>query len=208
MIVLITGPSGAGKSSFIHKLMDELPRLAFSVSTTTRPMREGEVDGRDYDFVDSSVFDSLIDENAFVEWARVHDNCYGTRKSRLQGMIQAGQIPVLDIDVQGGVNVIDMYGKELVSVFLFPPSWDELERRLVTRKTDTPEVIATRLQNARVEVGFAARYKYWIINDELDAAVARMKAVITAEECLSASFITPPLSGVYLDRDSSVFGDH
>jgi guanylate kinase len=197
MIVLITGPSGAGKSSFIHKLMDELPRLAFSVSTTTRPIREGEVDGRDYDYVDASVFDSLVDEDAFVEWAKVHDNCYGTRKSRLQSMIQAGQIPVLDIDVQGGVNVIDMYGSDLVSVFLFPPSWEELERRLVSRETDTPDVIATRLHNARTEVGFAPRYKYWIVNDELDAAVARMKAVITAEECRPGSFTNPPLSGVY-----------
>lgn len=200
MIVLITGPSGAGKSSFIHKLMEELPRLAFSISTTTRPIREGEVDGRDYDFVDASVFESLVAEDAFVEWAKVHDNSYGTRKSRLQAMIQAGQIPVLDIDVQGGVNVIDMYGSELVSVFLFPPTWDELERRLVTRETDSAEVIATRLSNARVEVGFAPRYNYWIVNDELDAAVARMKAVITAEECRPASFSTPPLSGVYSDR--------
>ncbi len=200
MIILITGPSGAGKSSFIHKLMEELPRLAFSISTTTRPIREGEVDGRDYDFVDASVFDSLIEENSFVEWAHVHDNRYGTRKCRLQSMIDAGQIPVLDIDVQGGVNVIDMYGSELVSVFLFPPSWDELERRLVTRKTDTEEVIATRLRNARTEVGFASRYKYWIVNDELDCAVARMKAVITAEECRPAAFASAPLSGEFLDR--------
>jgi len=192
MIVLITGPSGAGKSCFIHKLMEELPRLAFSVSTTTRPIREGEVDGRDYDFVDASVFESLVAEDSFVEWARVHDNCYGTRKCRLQSMIQAGQIPVLDIDVQGGVNVIDMYGDELVSVFLFPPSWEELERRLVTRETDSKEVIATRLHNARTEVG----YKYWIVNDELDAAVARMKAVITAEECRPGAFSVAPLSGV------------
>jgi len=196
MIVLITGPSGAGKSSFIHQLMDELPRLAFSVSTTTRPIREREVEGRDYEFVDSSVFESLIAEDSFVEWARVHDNYYGTRKCRLQAMIQAGQIPVLDIDVQGGVNVIDMYGSELVSVFLFPPSWDELERRLVSRETDSPEVVATRLHNARTEVGYAPRYKYWIVNDELDAAVARMKAVITAEECRPGSFSKPPLSGI------------
>lgn len=196
MIVLITGPSGAGKSSFIHQLMEELPRLAFSISTTTRPIREGEVDGRDYDFVDASVFEELVEDDAFVEWAKVHDNHYGTRKSRLQAMTQAGQIPVLDIDVQGGVKVIDMHGDELVSVFLFPPSWDELERRLVSRETDTAEVIATRLHNARHEVGFANRYKYWIVNDDLDAAVARMTAVITAEECRPRSFPAVPLSGM------------
>lgn len=193
MIVLITGPSGAGKSSFISRLMSDSPRLAFSVSTTTRPMREGEADGVDYDFVDQSVFDELVAEDAFVEWARVHDNCYGTRRSRLDEMVTAGQIPVLDIDVQGGVNVIEMFGDELVSVFLFPPSWAELERRLRSRGTDSAEVIATRLRNARHEVEFATRYRYWIVNDDLDAAVNRMKAVITAEDCRREAFREAPL---------------
>lgn len=193
MIVLITGPSGAGKSSFISRLMADNPRLAFSVSTTTRPIRAGETDGVDYDFVDQSVFDELVAENAFVEWARVHDNCYGTRRCRLDEMVSAGQIPVLDIDVQGGVNVIDLYGADLVSVFLFPPSWDELERRLRSRDTDSAEVIATRLKNARCEVEFAPRYRYWIVNDDLEAAVHRMKAVITAEECRPEAFREPPL---------------
>ena len=123
MIVLITGPSGAGKSTFVGKLMEQDPRLAFSVSTTTRPIREGEVDGRDYDFItDEAEFLRLRDEGAFVEWARVHDNFYGTRRSQLDEMAAAGKIPLLDIDVQGGVQVIDIYGPELVSVFLFPPS--------------------------------------------------------------------------------------
>jgi len=193
MIVLITGPSGAGKSSFINRLMADNPRLAFSVSTTTRPIRAGEADGVDYDFVDQSVFDELVAEGAFVEWALVHDNCYGTRRSRLDEMVTAGRIPVLDIDVQGGVNVIDMFGPELVSVFLFPPSWAELERRLRSRGTDSPAVIATRLRNARQEVGFAPRYRYWIVNDDLDAAVNRMKAVITAEDCRREAFREAPL---------------
>ena len=133
MIVLITGPSGAGKSTFVGKLMAKDSRLAFSVSTTTRPIREGEVDGRDYDFTDETEFLRLKDEGAFVEWARVHDNYYGTRRSQLEEMAAAGKIPVLDIDVQGGVQVIDIFGPELLSVFLFPPSWEELERRLVNR---------------------------------------------------------------------------
>ncbi len=193
MIVLITGPSGAGKSSFISGLMKGNPRLAFSVSTTTRPMRQGETPGVDYDFVDESVFSELVAEGAFVEWARVHDNCYGTRRSRLEEMTDAGQIPVLDIDVQGGVKVIDLYRQRLVSVFLFPPSWQDLEQRLRARGTDSEEVIATRLKNARHEVGFAPRYRYWIVNDDLEAAVNRMKAVITAEECRRESFRRPPL---------------
>jgi guanylate kinase len=193
MIVLITGPSGAGKSSFIAELMDADPRLAFSVSTTTRPMRSGEADGREYDFVDGAMFDRLIAASAFVEWAQVHDNRYGTRRSLLEEMVAAGKIPVLDIDVQGGVQVLDQSGPELVSVFLFPPSWEELDRRLTSRGTDDAEVIATRLRNARREVGFAPRYRYWIVNDDLAAAVARMKAVITAEECRSDLLGTPPL---------------
>ncbi len=193
MIVLITGPSGAGKSSFIAELMATDQRLAFSVSTTTRPMRSGEVDGRDYDFVNEEVFDRLVAQSAFVEWAQVHDNRYGTRRSQLEEMAAAGKIPVLDIDVQGGVQVLDQFGPELVSVFLFPPSWDELERRLTSRGTDDAEVIATRLRNALREVGYAPRYRYWIVNDDLATAVNRMRAVIAAEECRSDILGTPPL---------------
>jgi len=193
MIVLITGPSGAGKSTFVQALMAGDSRLDFSISTTTRPMREGEIDGRDYDFVDEEKFMQLVDEDAFVEWARVHDNFYATKRSRLDEMARAGKIPLLDIDVQGGVNVIDIYDSELVSVFLFPPSWQELERRLRTRATDTDEVIATRLKNARTEVGFADRYQYWIVNDDLNQAVERMNAIILAESCRMTAFDGSPL---------------
>ena len=193
MIVLITGPSGAGKSSFINKLMAADQRLAFSVSTTTRPIRAGEVDGRDYHFVEEAAFDQLVAESAFVEWATVHDNKYGTRRSGLVEMTDAGRIPVLDIDVQGGIQVLDQFGSELVSVFLFPPSWDELERRLNSRGTDEPEVIAKRLRTARQEVGFSPKYNYWIVNNDLNESVDRMLAIIAAEECRSVILGTPPL---------------
>lgn len=193
MIILITGPSGAGKSSFIQELMDADPRLAFSVSTTTRPMRMGEEQGVDYDFVDDRAFDQLVADGAFVEWARVHNNRYGTRRSQLDEMRVKGQIPLLDVDVQGGVNVIGLYGAELVSVFLFPPSWEELERRLTTRGTDQPEVISTRLANARQEVGFAQYYTFWIVNDDLEEAVSRMRAIILAQESRRDSYSGLPL---------------
>jgi len=193
MIILITGPSGAGKSTFIKELMTTDDRLAFSVSTTTRPMRQGETDGVDYDFVDDATFDQLLDDKAFVEWAPVHDNRYGTRRSCLDEMQAAGRIPLLDIDVQGGCQVLDIYGPELVSVFLFPPSWEELERRLTSRDTDAAEVISRRLANARQEVKLADRYTYWIINDDLADAVTRMQAIIKAQESRRDSFPQPPL---------------
>ena len=134
-----------------------------------------------------------VEENAFVEWAKVHENHYATRRSRLDEMAAAGKIPLLDIDVQGGLNVIDIYDTELVSVFLFPPSWEELERRLRGRATDSDEVIAIRLKNARTEVGFADRYQYWVVNEDLDEAVVRMNAIILAESSRSDTFEGNPL---------------
>jgi len=196
MILLITGPSGAGKSTFIARLKQLDPRLEFSVSTTTRPIRDGEIDGRDYDFTVPEEFLKLRDEGAFVEWAEVHGNYYGTRRDQIDRMIAAGRIPLLDIDVQGGLQVLELFGSdrpELVSVFLFPPSWEELERRLTQRGTDTPEVIAGRLRTARSEVKLADKYRYWIVNDDVEEAVARMRAVIRAEECRRESFLSPPL---------------
>lgn len=191
MILLITGPSGTGKGTVINALLAREPRLAFSVSTTTRPLRGGEVDGREYDFVDDATFDRLVAEDAFVEWAHVHLHRYGTRRSRLAEMEQAGRIPVLDIDVQGGVNVLRQFGDELVSVFLFPPSWADLEQRLRGRGTESEEAVATRLRNARHEVGFAGQYRYWVVNEDSQAAAGRVAAILTAEGCRARG--TPPL---------------
>jgi guanylate kinase len=193
MLLLISGPSGAGKSTVVARLLAEDPRLCFSVSTTTRPPRAAEVDGREYHFVDDARFDALIAAGAFVEWARVHDHRYGTRIDHLREMEAAGRLPLLDIDVQGGVEVIERYGAEVVSVFLFPPSWDELERRLRGRETDSEPVIATRLGNARREVGYADRYAYWVVNDAVEAAVARLQAILVAEGCRRERAARPPM---------------
>ena len=183
MILLISGPSGAGKSTVYHELMRREPRLGFSVSTTTRPPREGERDGVDYHFVDDATFGRLEAAGEFLEWAEVHDRKYGTRRAHVEAMEAAGRIPLLDIDVQGGVQVLERCGASIVSVFLWPPSWEELEARLRGRRTESDASVATRLRNARWEVGFAHRYAYWVVNDEVERAVARLQAILLAEEC-------------------------
>lgn len=194
MIVLISGPSGAGKSSVITGLMAADPRLAFSVSTTTRPPRGEEKDGVDYDFVRRTEFDRLCKDGAFVEWAEVHGQRYATRQVRLDELEAAGRIPLLDIDVQGGVQVIPRFGDDLVSVFLFPPSWDELERRLRGRGTDDDATVARRLAGARTEVAEAGHYRYWVVNDDLERTVARLRAILVAEECRREVWRRPPLA--------------
>lgn len=193
MILLISGPSGAGKSTVYRQLMEREPRLGFSVSTTTRPPRAGEQDGVDYHFVTPAEFDRLLLDDAFLEWAPVHDHRYGTRRDHVRQMEDAGLIPLLDIDVQGGVQVLERLGGEVVAVFLFPPSWAELEKRLRGRATDADEVVATRLKNARWEVGFADRYAYWVVNDVVERAVDRLQAILLAEQCRRERIGQPPL---------------
>lgn len=193
MLVVISGPSGAGKSTFVRALLEADPRLSFSISTTTRPRRRGETDGVEYNFVDDDEFDRLITAGAFIEWARVHARRYGTRRDQVEALLAAGRVPLLDVDVQGGVRVLELYGEQVVSVFVFPPSWEALEERLRGRGTDSDEVIRERLANARWEVGFADRYEYWVVNDVLGDAVGRARAILTAEQCRRARIGQPPL---------------
>lgn len=194
MLVVISGPSGAGKSTFVQALLASEPRLAYSVSTTTRPPRRGERNGAQYHFVSEAEFDRLVSAGAFVEWAVVHGHRYGTRRDHLDAMLAAGQIPLLDIDVQGGMRVSELYGTEVVSVFIFPPSWEVLESRLRARGTDGEAVISRRLANARTEIAFADRYDYFVVNDDLEAAVGRVRAIVTAEQCRRIRFLGPPLA--------------
>lgn len=192
-LLLITGPSGAGKTSLLRGLLDEDPRLGFSVSCTTRAPRAGEIEGKDYHFVDEAEFVRRRDRGEFVETARVHGHLYGTLVSEVEAMAARGQIPLLDIDVQGGLQVIEDWGPQVVSIFLLPPSFEELERRLRGRGTDDEAAIRTRLANAVREVAQAGHYTYWVVNDDLERARADLRAILRAESCRSARRPGPAL---------------
>jgi guanylate kinase len=193
MILLISGPSGAGKSTVYHELMRREPRLGFSVSTTTRAPRPGERDGVDYHFVDHATFARMEAAGEFLEWADVHGDKKATSRAAVEAMEAAGRIPLLDIDVQGGIQLLEACGPAVVSVFIWPPSWEALESRLRGRGTEAADSLETRLANARWEVRHAERYTYWVINDEVPLAVARLQAILAAEECRRERMGRPPL---------------
>ncbi len=192
-VLLISGPSGVGKGTLVQPTVLDCPQLGFSVSCTTRDPREGEVDGREYHFISDAEFTQQVDQGAFVEWAHVHGRRYGTRHADVEAFLASGRIPVLDIDVQGGVQVLDYYGDRVVSVFVFPPSWEELERRLRKRGTESDESIALRLENAHDELTQVHHYGYYIVNDDSELARAQLGAILVAEGLRRDRWIDPPL---------------
>ena len=192
-MVLVTGPSGAGKSTLLKWLMDQDPRLGFSVSCTTRTPREGEVDGRDYFFVSHEEFERRREVDEFVEWAEVHGHYYGTLASELIRSESEGRIPVLEVDVQGGVNVIKRFGDRVLSVFVFAPSMEVLEERLRGRGTDDEASIARRLADARGELEQRNWYRFWLVNDERDRARADLRSIFRAEELRRERWQSPPI---------------
>ncbi|HUU12649.1 MAG TPA: guanylate kinase [Terriglobia bacterium] len=178
-IIVISAPSGAGKSTLIRRLMDSLSGLKFSVSTTTRPRRRGEKNGRDYIFVSRQRFKRMVAASQFVEWADVFGHLYGTSWKQLRAAQEAGYDVILDIDVQGHRQV-RMQLPEAVSVFILPPSFRELERRLRRRHSDSSEVIARRLSEARKEIRHWPEYDYLVVNDRLAKATRALRAVVEA----------------------------
>jgi guanylate kinase len=187
MLLVISGPSGTGKGTLIKRLMEEDPTLVFSVSATTRAPRPGEIDGVHYHFVSNEKYDELVAEGAFVEYATVHGNRYGTLRSEVYARLERGENVVLDIDVQGALNVIASE-KEKVSIFILPPSLKVLRERLTGRGTETPEAIERRLTNAIWELSQKDHYEYKVINDDLDEAVRTVQAIIEAEKHSSAYY--------------------
>ena len=184
MILILSGPSGSGKSSIYKAAIGGLGSIEFSVSCTTRQPRPGEIDGRDYYFVSREKFDSLVAENAFAEHAEVHGNCYGTLKSELLGRIRRGVDVLLDIDVQGAAQLRTLcsdsseFCQACEFIFIMPPSFEELERRLRARGTETEESILRRLANAKGEMEHAHEYDHVIVNDDLDRAVQEFTELI------------------------------
>jgi guanylate kinase len=178
-IFVISAPSGAGKSTLVKRLMAAVPSLAFSVSYTTRPPRAGEKHGRDYFFVSPRRFRGMIASGKFVEWAEVFGHLYGTSKTQIRAAQKRGQDILLDIDAQGHQQVRRKL-PEAVSVFVLPPSFKELERRLRHRHSEEPAVIARRLETARQEMAHWPEYDYLVVNDRLRTATRALRAVAEA----------------------------
>lgn len=180
VIFILSAPSGAGKTTLIKRLMKVFPDLKLSVSYTTRKPRSGEIPGQDYFFVAQKKFELMRTKGEFVEWANVHGNLYGTPQRPLEKSIRSGGDILLDIDVQGNKKVKARYPNS-VSIFLLPPSWKELERRLALRGTDGRETIRQRLQDARRELREIKSYDYFIVNREIQHALELLKSIVMAE---------------------------
>ena len=181
MLLVVSGPSGVGKGTIVKRIMENDPSIVFSVSATTRAPREGEVNHRDYHFVTEAEYDELVAQDAFLEHAEVHGHRYGTLKSEVEKRIADGQNVLLDIDTQGALQVMEK-APDAVSVFILPPSFQELERRLRGRQTETEADILRRLANARAEVKLLPRYTYALVNDDLDQACRTMEHIVKAEK--------------------------
>ena len=179
-IIIISAPSGCGKSTIINAILAQGDiDMQFSVSATNRLPREGEKHGVNYFFLTDEEFKTAIKQDAFVEHEEVYPGrFYGTLKSEVERICSAGHNVVLDIDVKGGVNVKRMYGNRAISIFIMPPSVEELRRRLVSRATDSPEVIEERVGKAEYEIGFAPQYDCRIVNDDLAIAIADTRKAI------------------------------
>jgi guanylate kinase len=181
VMLVLSSPSGAGKTTLSRRLLEMDPALELSISVTTRRKREGEVDGRDYHFIDRARFDSLVRTGELLEWAEVFDHCYGTPRAPVEAALAAGRDVLFDIDWQGTQQLREKARWDLVSVFVLPPSVPELERRLKARAQDADDVIHSRMAKAADEMSHWAEYDYVVINRDLERAFRDVCAILAAE---------------------------
>lgn len=179
-LFVVAAPSGAGKSSLVNALMEVDSRLAHSVSHTTRAPRGQEVHGREYYFVSDAQFDQLVLQDAFLEWARVHGNRYGTSKHAIEERISQGGDIILEIDYQGAIQVKQIF-RNAILIFILPPSWEELKSRLQRRGEDAADVIDMRLKNAAAEVAQVEEFDFVIINERFELALFDLKSIVHAQ---------------------------
>jgi guanylate kinase len=179
-LFVVAAPSGAGKSSLVSSLLQVDSHLVVAVSHTTRPPRGQEQNGREYHFTDKPSFEAMIARGEFLEWAEVHGNLYGTSRSAIEERITGGQDVVLEIDWQGALQIKTLFPNAIL-IFILPPSWEELRQRLHRRGEDGPEVIATRMANARVEVSKAREFDFVIINALFETALFDLKAIVHSQ---------------------------
>lgn len=180
-MLILSSPSGAGKTTISRMLLERNSNMEMSVSVTTRRKRPGEVEGVDYNFVDPTEFNLMLNRQEFLEHAKVFDNYYGTPKQPVEDTLNAGRDVLFDIDWQGTQQILEHARADLVTVFILPPSTQELERRLRTRAQDSDEVVAKRMAEAPDEMSHYTEYDYIIVNRELEASVAEVQAILAAE---------------------------
>jgi len=194
-ILVISGPSGSGKSSLMKELLSVIGDSYFSISSTTRPIREGEKDGVNYHFISKAEFEQDIDAGFFLEWAKVHDNYYGTSLKPILKELHEGKLVICDIDVQGHKIAREKFGNHISSVFITTPDQKSLKERLLNRGTDTLEVIEKRLLNAVSEMTRMREYDYLLINDDFNATFTALLSIAKASRTKMALFDTGDFIG-------------
>ena len=182
LMFVLSSPSGAGKTTLSRMLVAEIPALQMSVSATTRPKRPGEVDGKDYYFVDQKRFDAMVANGELLEWATVFGHCYGTPRAPVDASLAAGKDVLFDIDWQGTQQLRSRSPNDVVSVFILPPSATDLEKRLHTRAQDSEEVIRGRMKKAGDEMSHFDAYDYIVVNDNIGIAFESVKSILRAEQ--------------------------